>query len=256
MIENLQKKYDEFQNIIDVLPTNNKENRNKKTAYIVEEEIRTNALIKETKEEIDERFNRLEGLTINPKITELEAELEKCNIVNEWNSYNTPYEKMHLDYYLFHLSRYYKDDLASVNSCIKMIVESFKKVGIELQKDDFNFHPTVVDYMSLVLSGANEEELKNKFEGLYWTFPEMIQTIVVNFKSIYLKYEKEITRYYELRHQEFLKSHQDSEIDDMRINLVHEIGTLTGKEVSKEKEDKIVNTILGDKVPKDIDKMI
>ena len=37
---------------------------------------------------------------------------------------------------------------------------------------------------------------------------------------------------------------------------VKEIGKLAGKEVSKEKEDKIVNTILKDKVPKNIDKII
>ena len=39
-------------------------------------------------------------------------------------------------------------------------------------------------------------------------------------------------------------------------DLVKEISIITGKEVSREKEDKIVNTIIGDKVPKDIDKMI
>ena len=39
-------------------------------------------------------------------------------------------------------------------------------------------------------------------------------------------------------------------------NIIGEISELTGKEVSKEKEDKIVNTILNDKVPNDLDKMI
>ena len=38
-------------------------------------------------------------------------------------------------------------------------------------------------------------------------------------------------------------------------DVVHEISSLTGKEVSKEKEDKIVSTIINDNVPKDIDKM-
>ena len=31
---------------------------------------------------------------------------------------------------------------------------------------------------------------------------------------------------------------------------------MTGKNVSKEQEDKIVNTVVNDKVPKDIDKLI
>ena len=50
----------------------------------------------------------------------------------------------------------------------------------------------------------------------------------------------------------------NSNMKDEKVlrDLVHEIGSLTGKEVSQEKEDKIINTIIGDKVPKDIDKMI
>lgn len=38
--------------------------------------------------------------------------------------------------------------------------------------------------------------------------------------------------------------------------IIQELGSLTGKEVSKEKEDKIVNAVVNDKVPKDLDKFI
>lgn len=50
---------------------------------------------------------------------------------------------------------------------------------------------------------------------------------------------------------------QDSNMHDETTirNLVKEISNLTGKEVSKEKEDKIVNTILKDKIPPNIDTM-
>lgn len=37
--------------------------------------------------------------------------------------------------------------------------------------------------------------------------------------------------------------------------VIQELGKMTGKEVSKEKEDKIVAAVVNDKVPKDIDKM-
>lgn len=37
--------------------------------------------------------------------------------------------------------------------------------------------------------------------------------------------------------------------------IIHELGTMTGKEVSKEKEDKIVSAVVNDKVPKNLDKM-
>ncbi len=37
--------------------------------------------------------------------------------------------------------------------------------------------------------------------------------------------------------------------------VINDISKLTGKEVSKEKEDKIIKAIVNDKVPKNIDKM-
>lgn len=38
--------------------------------------------------------------------------------------------------------------------------------------------------------------------------------------------------------------------------VIKELSSLTGKSVSKEQEDKIVNTVINDKVPNNIDKMI
>ena len=38
--------------------------------------------------------------------------------------------------------------------------------------------------------------------------------------------------------------------------VIQELGQMTGKEVSKEKEDKIIEAVVNDKVPKDIDKLI
>ena len=51
---------------------------------------------------------------------------------------------------------------------------------------------------------------------------------------------------------------QNSNMKDEGVlrDLVQEIGGIAGKSVSKEKEDKIVNAILKDQVPKNIDKMI
>ena len=53
------------------------------------------------------------------------------------------------------------------------------------------------------------------------------------------------------------KKLQGSNMKDENVlrDMVQEISTLTGKAVSKEKEDKIVNAIIKDNVPKDIDKM-
>ena len=53
------------------------------------------------------------------------------------------------------------------------------------------------------------------------------------------------------------KKIQNSDMKDEKTlrEVIKEISTMTGKEVSKEKEDKIINAIVKDNVPKDIDKM-
>lgn len=42
---------------------------------------------------------------------------------------------------------------------------------------------------------------------------------------------------------------------DTLSNIIQELSNLTGKDVSKEKEEKIINMIINDKVPKSVDKM-
>ena len=51
---------------------------------------------------------------------------------------------------------------------------------------------------------------------------------------------------------------QQNDLKDEKTlhEVIQELGKLTGKEVSKEKEDKIIEAVKNDKVPKDIDKMI
>lgn len=50
---------------------------------------------------------------------------------------------------------------------------------------------------------------------------------------------------------------QNGNMKDEKIlrDVIKEISTMTGKEVTKEKEDKIINAIMKDNVPKNIDKM-
>ena len=37
-------------------------------------------------------------------------------------------------------------------------------------------------------------------------------------------------------------------------DIIRQLGTMTGKEVSKEKEDKIISAVVNDQVPKDLNK--
>lgn len=43
---------------------------------------------------------------------------------------------------------------------------------------------------------------------------------------------------------------------DTLREIIHELSDITGKEVSEEKENKIIDMILNDKVPKDLEKYV
>ncbi len=48
----------------------------------------------------------------------------------------------------------------------------------------------------------------------------------------------------------------DLKNEDTLREVIQELGSLTGREVSKEKENKIIDAVQNDKVPKDLDKFI
>ena len=47
----------------------------------------------------------------------------------------------------------------------------------------------------------------------------------------------------------------DMKNEETLREIIHELSSMTGRDVSKEKEDKIVSTIVNDKIPKNIDKI-
>ena len=230
MKNELQEHFDEFKNAFEILPVNNQTNRQKKKNYLLEEIKENENNIKIVTDEIKLRLSAFHGLTENTKIKKLLDKLDSCNISHEWNEYNTSYEKMHLDFYLYQLEKYSQEDLTAVNECIKKMIEAFKKVEVDLKTSDFVFSTYVTEYMDLILSNTSEDILKNKFEEIYWKFPEIIKTIEISFKSVYLKYEKKIDKYYSIRNEEFSKKYNKDDIYKMRIKLTEQIRLETNRD--------------------------
>lgn len=49
---------------------------------------------------------------------------------------------------------------------------------------------------------------------------------------------------------------EDLKDEDTLREVIKQVGLMAGKEVSKEKENKIIEAVINDKIPKDIDKLI
>ncbi len=224
MKDALIEKYDEFKNVLDVMPTNNKENKQKKYEFIKEEENFNEKFLKLVNEEIELRKSRINNLVVNEVISEKENELNGLTSLL-WNEYNTSYEKLELDYYLYKLTNY-KDNLSRVNECIRKIIDNFNHVGIEITSKMFNYNRYVREYIDTVLTTTDEELLKTKFEELYWKYPELIKTLEISFKGIYLKNQKTIDKFYDDKYAAFLANNNVKEIKNNIINLSDEIKIL------------------------------
>jgi len=220
-LEELKVLIDKNKELCSVLPENTILNRKKKKEYLKKELETFQNMEQDILAEIKKRYSKIEEFKENKEIPILKEEEKKLTLFKEWNPYNTPYEKMHLDYYLYHLHRYYKDDLKSVNVCLYSLLESFQKVGITLTKDDFIYHTSAMEYMDVVINHKEDEKIiQETFESLYWKCPNIITILEVNFKYLYYKNLKKIEKYYVDRFEKVTSNHQAEQILESYYNTI------------------------------------
>lgn len=130
------------------------------------------------------------------------------------NTINTSYEKLRLDKSLLGLKKFYKSNLVDVNNYIFDTLEIFRKVGIILSEKDFFYDESVKLYISELVSVDRSnyiiDNIKIKFEQLYWKAPKIITYIQLNFKSVYFKNVKIFNKYIDKIHKE-----SDKKIEDL-----------------------------------------
>ena len=143
-----------------------------------------------------QRYKRNIGVRENKKIDVINERLKTIDellvlLCDQKNSY----EKMELDKNIYKLSKYYRENLESVNNQIEKCIVSFEKVGICLSADEFNYSIYVKEYRNL--GDINSKEMKAKFDDIYWKCPEIIMQIELNLRTLYLINEEEIDKFFD-----------------------------------------------------------
>jgi len=200
--EKINSQIDVDKEILSVLPKNNKKNLQaykdkadeiKKAYETFEEEILS---------EMKRRAIKIRSVVPDPKLDKLMQELKYMDKIDLLDKNTTSFEKMGLDETLYILRRFYKNNLELINDSIVKCLEKFRMVGVTLDADDFNYSVYTKEYMRVFLDNVrsgdpNSTRVKDKFEQIYWKCPDIIIHIELNFRSLYLKYEKTINKYYE-----------------------------------------------------------
>ena len=188
--------------ILSVLPKNNKKNLQAYKDKAGEIKKAYETYLEQIFLEIKRRAIRIKSFVQDEKIKELSEQIKAMEKIDILDNNTTSFEKMELDKTLYILKRFYKNNLELVNDAIVECLEKFRKVGIPLTSEDFNFSVYTKEYMKVFLQdmkngNTNSTRIKDTFEQIYWKCPDIIIHIELNFRSLYLKNEKIIDRYFE-----------------------------------------------------------
>ena len=164
--------------VLSTIPRNNKKNIAKYIQALQELQEEYNNVSQEVYDELNKRYKKILSVKTKRDIEEERAEIEEVsNLLDVIGTIKTPYEKMGLDKRIYRLGRFYKENLESINKEILECINKFKKVGINLSADNFEYSIYVNEYMHTFfneLNDINSEVVKNKFEEIYWKCPDFI----------------------------------------------------------------------------------
>lgn len=248
-IKEILEKIDVEKEILGTMPKNNEKNVEK---YLE----KVNGLKKEYKEiyeqidnELNKRYKKATQIDstnneieiIDKKISTIENELYLLSMEK------TSYEKMKLDKIIYKIGKYYKDNLENINEQIGNAIKKFDEVGITLELSDFDYSIYVEQYMKVFFEEykkrdiINSNNLKTKFEEIYWKCPDIIVHIELNLRNIYIRKETQIDKYFEKEKNRVLKKTEmtPEEIKTLYFELKDQ-----RKKIDEEDKKKLLNEFL------------
>ena len=201
MIDEIKKMIEDDNEVLNILPQNNVNNRKKyqtqlasiKSKYVAKRDdvlgyiITKNSLLRK-------KYDIPHEDTLTNQMRDLE------NKANFFNPYQDAYEILGLDKLFYALHKYYDNDLTIYNNNINRILDIFDKVGVTITKDDFYFSNSTIKYMDVLISerrngNFNSTLIKQTFEDLFWQNHNMMRYILLNFKHLYYANEKKFNEY-------------------------------------------------------------
>ena len=208
MKEQIENKIATHLEILSSLPKNNPKNIQSflETAEKIEaeyQEIKNDVLVEMDKR--NEKYNSLSSYPELPKLQNIMTYIEEN--LPFLNPLNSSYEKVGMNEIIYDISKYYKGNLEKVNQDILEALKKFQEVNISITSKDFSYSPFVQEYMETYfqeIGNIYSENIKAKFEQLYWKCPAIITHIELNLRYLFNKYKKHFDKYVEKKETEFL----------------------------------------------------
>lgn len=247
-INEICEKIEISKEILKTMPKNNEKNLEKYNEKINQLKKEYQEFYMQIENELNNRYKKLTNIleesneleVINKKIETIKNELDLLS------DEKTSYEKMKLDKIIYKIGKYYKDNLENINEQIGMAIKKFSEVEINLGLSDFDYSIYVQQYMEVFFKeyrngDINSNNLKTKFEEIYWKCPNIIVHIELNLRSIYLRKESQINKYFEKEKVKILKQ---TEMSKQEIQALYFELQDQQRKLKEENKKKLLNKFL------------
>ena len=181
MVNDLKDEFVSLVEVLEIMPKNNKKNRVKYFEYI---DDKIDIYMKKKEIVLDEIKRRYCDLYEESSSFDDFELLELKDSIKKKNIFNTAYEKSGLDFYVYEIIHFYKDDFDNLNQDIENAIKIFENVGLRLSWKDFCYNPYVTVYMKAFFQNRDNlsfDDLKKCFDSVYWKCPNIIFYIGLNF---------------------------------------------------------------------------
>ena len=240
-VKEITEKIEALKEILTTMPKNNEKNIAKYKAKIEELEEEYKKYEEEILKTLKNRYEKEISIEQNVEIDTLKSRLKTIeNTLYLLNDSQTSYEKMELDKIIYKLGKYYKENFENINNQILLSVKKFSEVGIELDASDFDYSSYAKEYMETFFKEAtngnvNSDNMKSKFESIYWKCPDVIMHIELNLRNLYLKNQTIIDKYFLKEKTQLLKNWNKTQKEIMNSYL-----DLKKQKIEKEEIDKSI----------------
>lgn len=213
MIDEIKKMIEDDNEVLNILPQNNVNNRKKYRTQLTsikkkyeEKKEETQGYIILKNGSLKKKYDIPHEDSLTKQITDLEKK------ISYFNPYHDAYEILGLDKLFYGLHKYYDNDLTIYNNNTNKILDIFEQVGVSLKPSDFYFSDSIEKYLDVLIrerknGNYNSVVIKDTFEDLFWKNHNMMRYILLNFKQIYYANEKKFNDYVKKVQQEIISQY-------------------------------------------------
>ena len=215
MLDTITKMINDDNEVLDILPQNNVNNRKKYKAQLttvkekyLDMQNQVSSYIISKNKLLREKYNISFESNLHDQIKDLE------NKIRFFNPYQDAFEILNLDKLFYGLHKYYDNGLNVYNDNINKILDIFNEVGIILTNNDFYYSESSQKYMEVFINekqkgNYNSDVVKEAFEDLFWKNHNMMRYILLMFYRIYYANEKKFNLYLKKKQMEILAQYNN-----------------------------------------------